>query len=130
MPGLIAENSTPTPTPAAAASAPSKPPGKTFAFQEKLPHLPIPPLEDTCKRYLRALEALQDEYEHEDTKRAVEEFLEHDGPRIQQKLLEWAKTKDRYADESFLSLSLLIDGYLIYPQLHRRVLVRIVPLAQ
>lgn len=33
--------------------------GKTMAHQDKLPHLPIPPLEDTMKRYLRALEGLQ-----------------------------------------------------------------------
>lgn len=30
-----------------------------MANQEKLPHLPIPPLEDTMKRYLKALEGLQ-----------------------------------------------------------------------
>lgn len=33
--------------------------GITFAGQDKLPHLPIPPLADTMKRYLRALEGLQ-----------------------------------------------------------------------
>ena len=32
---------------------------RTFAGQSKLPKLPIPKLEDSCKRYLRALEALQ-----------------------------------------------------------------------
>lgn len=30
-----------------------------MAGQDKLPHLPIPPLEDTMKRYIRALEGLQ-----------------------------------------------------------------------
>jgi carnitine O-acetyltransferase len=33
--------------------------GKTMANQDTLPHLPIPPLEDTMKRYLKALEGLQ-----------------------------------------------------------------------
>lgn len=33
--------------------------GKTMAGQDRLPHLPIPPLKDTMKRYLRALEGLQ-----------------------------------------------------------------------
>lgn len=33
--------------------------GITMAGQDKLPHLPIPPLEDTMKRYVRALEGLQ-----------------------------------------------------------------------
>ncbi|KAF6758607.1 carnitine acetyl transferase [Ephemerocybe angulata] len=86
-----------------------KPPGKTFAHQDRLPHLPVPPLEDTCKRYLRALEALQDEHDHETTKKAVQDFLEGDGPRIQQKLVEWAKDKASYIEEfwyeSYLSHS-------------------------
>ncbi|EEB91501.1 hypothetical protein MPER_10129, partial [Moniliophthora perniciosa FA553] len=46
--------------------------GKTFSFQDKLPKLPIPPLEDTCKR----------------------KFLENDGPIMQEKLFEYAKDKD------------------------------------
>lgn len=114
MPGLVAkeeEKTSPSaPTTTQTVPVPNKPAGKTFAHQDKLPHLPIPPLEDTCKRYLKALEPLQDEYEHEETKRAVEDFLEHDGPRIQRKLVEWAKTKDRYVDQCWLfcSLSLLI----------------------
>lgn len=78
----------------------TKPPGKTFAYQDRLPHLPIPPLEDTCKRYLKSLEALQDEDEHEATKAAVKQFLEGDGPRIQQKLQDWAKDKDRCVCEA------------------------------
>ena len=72
-------------------------PNRTFANQDKLPHLPIPPLEDTCRRYLRALEALQSPAEHEQTKRAVKAFLEDEdkGPRMQKRLQEWAKDKNR-----------------------------------
>ena len=70
--------------------------GRTFAHQDKLPKLPVPPLEETCKRYLRALEALQDEKEHAQTKAAVKEFLENDGLKIQEKLKKWAGTKDRW----------------------------------
>lgn len=73
----------------------SPPTGRTLAYQDKLPKLPIPPLEDTCRRYLKALEALQDEKEHAATKEAVKDFLENEGPKIQEKLKEWAKTKDR-----------------------------------
>lgn len=69
--------------------------GETFAFQEKLPRLPIPPLEDTCRRYLKALEGLQEADEHETTKKAVNDFLKNEGPMIQEKLLEWSETKDR-----------------------------------
>jgi carnitine O-acetyltransferase len=67
----------------------------TFAAQPMLPKLPIPPLEDTCARYLRALEGLQDKKEHELTKKAVESFLHGDGPRMQERLKEYAKDRDR-----------------------------------
>ncbi|KAK1225439.1 carnitine O-acetyltransferase yat1 [Marasmius sp. AFHP31] len=88
----------------------SNPPaGVTFASQEKLPKLPIPSLEDTCNRYLRALEALQDHDEHKKTKLAVKEFLEKDGPILQQKLNEYAKDRPSYIEEfwyeSYLSHS-------------------------
>ncbi|KAI0261347.1 acyltransferase ChoActase/COT/CPT [Gloeopeniophorella convolvens] len=75
------------------------PKSRTWARQGELPKLPIPPLEDTCRRYLTALKALQDEKDHENTKRAVEAFLDGDGPRIQQKLIEYAKDKDSYIEE-------------------------------
>jgi carnitine O-acetyltransferase len=75
----------------------------TFAYQKKLPKLPIPPLEDTCRRYLRALEALQDRTEHETTKKAVQAFLENDGPVIHEKLKTWAEDKDRYASDDPLA---------------------------
>lgn len=67
----------------------------TFSRQKELPKLPIPSLEDTCKRYLIALEGLQDPKEHEDTKRAVEEFLNGEGPRIQERLKSYAEDKAR-----------------------------------
>jgi len=69
-------------------------PNKTFANQGKLPKLPIPNLEDTCRRYLRALEGLQDKDEHEATNRAVDEFLHGEGPRIQERLKAWARAKN------------------------------------
>ncbi|KAA1478333.1 carnitine acetyl transferase [Dentipellis sp. KUC8613] len=82
---------------------------RTFAAQDKLPKLPIPSLEDTCRRYLQALEGLQDPKDHEHTRRAVEQFLIGDGPRIQQKLKDWAEKKDSYIEdfwyESYLSHS-------------------------
>ncbi|KAI0744305.1 acyltransferase ChoActase/COT/CPT [Daedaleopsis nitida] len=75
------------------------PESRTFAHQHELPKLPIPPLEETCSRYLRSLEGLQDPREHAETKRAVEEFLHHDGPRMQEKLKEYAKDKASYIEE-------------------------------
>ena len=84
------------------------PPGRTFAYQDQLPKLPIPPLEDTCRKYLRALQGLQDEKEHAQTKAAVAAFLENDGPRIQEELKEWAKNKHRCGPKLVCLPSLLI----------------------
>ena len=67
----------------------------TTKASKNLPILPIPPLEDTCRRYLRALEGLQEPDEHARTKKAVEEFLNGDGPRIQARLKSWAAKKAR-----------------------------------
>ncbi|KAF8577064.1 acyltransferase ChoActase/COT/CPT [Ramaria rubella] len=84
-------------------------PSHTFSGQSKLPKLPIPPLAETCSRYLRALEGLQDSHEHESTKKAVESFLRGEGPRIQERLEEYAKDKASYIEEfwyeSYLSHS-------------------------
>ncbi|KAI0784638.1 acyltransferase ChoActase/COT/CPT [Abortiporus biennis] len=88
----------------------SNPPkSRTFARQDELPKLPIPPLEETLQRYLRALEGLQDPKDHEETKQAVEEFLQGEGPRVQERLKAWAANKDSYIEdfwyESYLSHS-------------------------
>ena len=79
------------------------PPSRTFARQDELPKLPVPPLEETCKRYLKALEGLQDSKDHEETKKAVQDFLEGDGPRVQEKLKEWAADKARYVPDDYFA---------------------------
>eukprot|EP00934_Nitzschia_sp_Nitz4_P006018 Nitzschia sp. Nitz4//scaffold138_size62050//25030//27297//NITZ4_006387-RA/size62050-processed-gene-0.61-mRNA-1//-1//CDS//3329535764//6008//frame0 len=65
----------------------------TFGAQHRLPPLPIPNLEDTMKKVLLHVEALHaSEAEKEEAKRAVEEFLKGDGPKLQQMLVEYDKT--------------------------------------
>lgn len=75
------------------------PVGKTFAGQEQLPRLPIPPLEDTMKRYLGALEGLQSPEEHEQTKEVVDSFLKNEGPELHERLKEYASTRASYIEE-------------------------------
>lgn len=88
------------------------PKNRTLAYQGKLPKLPIPPLADTCRRYLKALEGLQDEEEHAATKIAVQRFLENEGPGLQEQLVEYAKDKSRYVGSR---LYLLFCGLLTWP---------------
>ncbi|KIM49753.1 hypothetical protein M413DRAFT_438894 [Hebeloma cylindrosporum] len=109
------------PMTSATAVSPDRPANKTFAYQGKLPKLPIPPIRDTCERYLRALAPLQDEDEHAATKKAVQDFLdgeeseggafagEGEGIKLDRMLREYAKDKDSYIEEfwyeSYLSHS-------------------------
>ncbi|KAK4047276.1 carnitine O-acetyltransferase yat1 [Microbotryomycetes sp. JL221] len=84
-------------------------PGRTLAFQDKLPKLPIPPLNDTLQRYLRALEGLQSPHEHARTKRVVQDFLDNEGPELHQALVDYASTRASFIEEfwteSYLSHS-------------------------
>lgn len=73
--------------------------GLTFANQDSLPKLPIPDLEDTCRRHLDALAALQGPREHEESKAAVREFLKTDGPSLQEKLKNYATSKTSYIEQ-------------------------------
>lgn len=82
--------------------------GITYAYQDKLPKLPIPDLESTCKRYLEALKPLQSTREHECTIAAVQEFLKKDGPQLQDRLKKYATGRSSYIEQfcklSFVSL--------------------------
>jgi len=61
----------------------------TYASQDSLPRLPIPELESTLYKFKARLEALQDEEERTETARVVEEFLENEGPVLQEALQEY-----------------------------------------
>jgi len=63
--------------------------GITFAGQDSLPRLPIPDLEETLEKFQYRLEALQDESQREETKRVVKEFLNCDGPKLQEALRQY-----------------------------------------
>lgn len=71
----------------------------TYAFQDKLPKLPIPDLESSCRKYLDALKPLQSAREQEDSKAAVEDFLQEDGPELQERLKKYATGKSSYIEE-------------------------------
>lgn len=73
--------------------------GITFAGQESLPKLPIPELASTCKKYLESLKPLQTPREHAETQFAVQEFLNQDGPELQEKLKSYAQGKTSYIEQ-------------------------------
>ncbi|KAI9661393.1 MAG: hypothetical protein M1831_003126 [Alyxoria varia] len=97
--------------------APQKPegskPGITFAAQEHLPKLPIPDLEQTCQRYLEALEPLQNSREHRDTERAVHEFLRSEGPELNERLKKYADGKSSYIEQFWYDSFLNFDSSVV-----------------
>ncbi|KAJ5907376.1 hypothetical protein N7495_000058 [Penicillium taxi] len=66
--------------------------GKMLRFEESLPHLPIPSLEETGRRYLKSVHPLVNQAEYERTKKAVEAFIRPggEGEPLQKRLLERA----------------------------------------
>lgn len=82
--------------------------GITYAHQSSLQKLPIPELQDTCRKYLDAVRPLQTPKEHEETIAAVKEFLKTDGPELQERLKRYAATKASYIEQFWY------DSYLHY----------------
>lgn len=62
--------------------------GPMLRFEDSIPRLPVPTLEETSKRYLRSVHALLNKSEYEHTKKAVEEFIKPGsiGERLQKRL--------------------------------------------
>lgn len=63
--------------------------GPMLRFQDSLPKLPVPTLEETAARYLKSLRPLLTPSELENSTKAVQEFIAPDGPgrTLQQKLV-------------------------------------------
>lgn len=80
----------------------------TFQHQKELKKLPIPPLEDSIKRYLECLKPLQTKDEHLKTIEACSQFLKTTGPILQDQLLQYSKTRDSYIEQFWF------DSYLNY----------------
>ncbi|KAL8973028.1 MAG: hypothetical protein Q9197_002525 [Variospora fuerteventurae] len=53
--------------------------GPMFRFEDSLPRLPVPTLEETAKRYLKSVRPLLNPSELEHTKNAVEQFVQPQG---------------------------------------------------
>jgi len=59
----------------------------TLHFQPSLPRLPIPKLEDTCKRYLNAQKPLLNNEELQNTQSCISKFLANEGQSLQKQLI-------------------------------------------
>ena len=63
--------------------------GKMLRFEDSLPRLPVPSLEETASRYLKSVHAVVSDAEYERTKKAVETFIRPggQGQTMQERLL-------------------------------------------
>jgi len=77
---------------------PQGPKGDMLKHQSSLPKLPVPPLQQSLQKYLKAIRPLVNDYEYQKTLVAVEEFGKPNGvgEKLQRKLEERAKTHDNW----------------------------------
>jgi hypothetical protein len=57
-----------------------------YQFQESLPKVPLPRLEETCDRYLQTVAPLLSDIELAQTRAAVMDFEQGSGPELQKQL--------------------------------------------
>ncbi|KAK0255795.1 carnitine O-acetyltransferase yat1 [Friedmanniomyces endolithicus] len=96
--------------PLASHTNPESKTGVTFAAQDKLPKLPIPDLDTTCKKYIAALDPLQTAREHADTEQAVHDFMRSEGPELQEKLKRYATGQSSYIEQFWYDSYLNFDN--------------------
>ncbi|KAL8720758.1 MAG: hypothetical protein Q9225_002424 [Loekoesia sp. 1 TL-2023] len=102
--------------------------GPMLRFEDSLPRLPVPTLEETAKRYLKSVHPLLNQSEFENTKKAVEDFLRpgaigqelqrrlqarRDDPKHKNWIYEW------WNDAAYLSYRDPIVPYVSYFYSHR-----------
>ena len=77
---------------------PQGPKGGMFKYQSTLPKLPVPPLQQTLKKYLKAVRPLVNDEEFENTSKVVEEFGKKNGigETLQKALEERANLHDNW----------------------------------
>lgn len=74
--------------------------GDLFKFQSQLPRLPVPTLEETCKKYLKTVEPFLSTEQLEKTKANVDAFVSGgQGQELQTRLQNFAKGKDNWLAE-------------------------------
>lgn len=101
---------------------------RMFRFEESLPKLPVPTLEETAKRYLKSVHPLLSSSEFESTKKAVESFVAPGGfgHKLQERLVarrEDPKTSnwiyEWWNDAAYLGYRDPVTPYVSYFYSHR-----------
>uniref|UniRef100_A0A8C0J1V5 Peroxisomal carnitine O-octanoyltransferase n=1 Tax=Chelonoidis abingdonii TaxID=106734 RepID=A0A8C0J1V5_CHEAB len=80
---------------------------RTFQYQNSLPSLPVPTLDESLKRYLDAVKPFLNQEEYQRTEDIVKKFEHGIGKVLQHKLLERAKEKKNWLEEWWLNVAYL-----------------------
>uniref|UniRef100_A0AAA9SDI4 Peroxisomal carnitine O-octanoyltransferase n=1 Tax=Bos taurus TaxID=9913 RepID=A0AAA9SDI4_BOVIN len=80
---------------------------RTFQYQDSLPSLPVPSLEESLKKYLESVKPFANEEEYKNTEAIVWKFQNGIGEKLQQKLLQRAKGRRNWLEEWWLNVAYL-----------------------
>ncbi|XP_066096540.1 peroxisomal carnitine O-octanoyltransferase [Saccopteryx bilineata] len=80
---------------------------RTFQYQDSLPSLPVPLLEESLQKYLESVKPFANEEEYKKTEEIVQKFQNGIGEKLHQKLLERAKGKRNWLEEWWLNVAYL-----------------------
>ncbi|XP_030055676.1 peroxisomal carnitine O-octanoyltransferase isoform X2 [Microcaecilia unicolor] len=80
---------------------------RTFQYQNSLPPLPVPSLDESFKKYLDAVKPFLNKEEYRRTFEIVKKFEHGIGKELQHKLLERAKVKKNWLEEWWLNSAYL-----------------------
>ena len=85
---------------------PQGPKGDMLKYQSLLPKLPVPPLQQSLQKYLKAARPLVNDKEFEKTSRVVEEFRKENGigKDLQGMLEERAKLQDNWVPLYYIAI--------------------------
>lgn len=90
-------------------------PAKSFAYQDKLPSLPVPDLHQTLTKYLDSVKPHVSEEEFRKTKTIVHEFENGQGRQLHSLLLDRAGQRRNWLEEWWQKEVYLAPRYPIYP---------------
>ncbi|NWR28898.1 OCTC octanoyltransferase, partial [Tachuris rubrigastra] len=80
---------------------------RTFQYQDSLPSLPVPPLDESLSKYLDAVKPFLNKEEYQRTEDVVKKFENGLGKELHQKLLERAKMRRNWLEDWWLNVAYL-----------------------
>lgn len=100
--------------------------GDLYKYQNELPKLPVPTLQETTDKYIKSVEPFLSADQLATTKKNVSAFLNKEGPQLQDKLVSFAKTQDNWLaawwdDYAYLAYRDPIVPYVSYFFAHKDV---------